>query len=119
MRRAACYRLAAGAGGSLDRGMDHHVYFWLKDEHKNAADRATFEKGLDSLFEIGLVKGGRWSTPAPVMPRPVIDQSWDYALTMQFADIETHDAYQVDPDHNRFIESCKPLWERVLVMDLA
>jgi hypothetical protein len=99
--------------------MDHHVYFWLKDDHKNKEDRARFESGLDSLFKIPLVKGGRWSTPAPVVARPVIDQSWDYALAMQFETIKDHDDYQVDPDHHVFIEACKPLWERVLVMDLA
>ena len=98
--------------------MEHHVYFWLKDEHKNPADRAMFEKGLASLFEIGLVKGGRWAVPAPVMLRPVIDQSWDYALTMQFDNVVTHDAYQIDPDHEIFIETCKHLWETVQVRDL-
>ncbi len=99
--------------------MEHHVYFWLKDENKNSGDRAAFEKGLAALFEIGLVAGGRWAVPAPVMIRPVIDQSWDYALTMQFDSIEKHDAYQIDPDHNVFIEGFKHMWETVQVRDLA
>lgn len=99
--------------------MDHHVYFWLKEEFKNPADKAVFEQGLDSLFKISLVKGGRWAVPAKVMIRPVIDQSWDYALTMQFATIEEHDAYQVDPDHNVFINSFKEWWAQVQVKDLA
>ena len=99
--------------------MDHHVYFWLKDDRKEAADRAVFEQGLASLFEIGLVKGGRWSVPAPVMLRPVIDQSWDYALTMQFATVADHDAYQADAQHQVFIDTFKTWWARVLVMDLA
>jgi hypothetical protein len=98
--------------------MEHHVYFWLKEERKNADDRAAFEQGLQKLFEIGLVAGGRWAVPAKVVERPVIDQSWDYALTMQFANIEDHDAYQVDPDHNVFIASFKEWWAKVLVMDL-
>lgn len=99
--------------------MEHHVYFWLKDEHKNDADRAAFEQGLADLFKIHLVTGGRWAIPAKVMERPVIDQSWDYALSMQFDSIENHDAYQTDPDHNRFIASFKEWWAKVLVMDLA
>jgi hypothetical protein len=99
--------------------MEHHVYFWLKEGHQNAADRAIFEQGLESLFEIQLVTGGRWAVPAKVMPRPVIDQSWDYALSMHFANVEDHDAYQVDPDHNGFIGSFKDWWAKVLVMDLA
>jgi hypothetical protein len=99
--------------------MDHHVYFWLKDEHKGATDRAEFERGLAALFEIELVKGGRWSVPAPVMPRPVIDQSWDYAITMQFDSVADQDAYQADPQHQVFIDEHKHRWARVLVMDLA
>jgi len=99
--------------------MDHHVYFWLKDECKSAADRAVFEQGLASLFDIDLIVGGRWAVPAPVMPRPVSDQSWDYALTMQFASVEAQDAYQGHPHHHVFIETFKEWWARVLVMDLA
>lgn len=99
--------------------MEHHVYFWLKEEHQNAADRAEFEKGLAALFEIGLVAGGRWAVPAKVEIRPVVDQSWDYALSMQFASLEDHDTYQVDADHHAFIDKFKPIWAKVLVMDLA
>lgn len=99
--------------------MDHHVYFWLKEEHKNDADRAAFEKGLAGLFELKGIVGGRWAVPAPVMIRPVIDQSWDYALTMQFGSVEEHDAYQEDPDHHVFIDTFKPWWEKVQVRDLA
>jgi hypothetical protein len=99
--------------------MDHHVYFWLKKEHQNDTDRAAFEKGLDSLFKIGLVKGGRWAVPAKVVVRPVIDQSWDYALAMQFDSVGNHDAYQEDPDHHVFIDSFKSWWSQVQVRDLA
>ena len=97
----------------------HHVYFWLKAEHQNDADRAAFEKGLDSLFKIGLTQGGRWAVPAKVMERPVIDQSWDYALTMQFRSVEDQDAYQMDPDHHVFIDTFKNWWAQVQVRDLA
>ena len=99
--------------------MEHHVYFWLKDDCKSAADRAVFEQGLASLFEIELTGGGRWAVPAAVMPRPVIDQSWDYALTMQFASVADHDAYQVHPQHNAFVATFTAWWAKVLVMDLA
>lgn len=99
--------------------MDHHVYFWLKDEHKNEADRVLFEQGLASLFKIDLVAGGRWSTPAKVVVRPVIDQSWDYGITMQFDTIEQHDAYQTDPTHLVFLGNFKEWWAQVQVKDLA
>lgn len=99
--------------------MDHHVYFWLKEEHRNETDRVAFEKGLSGLFDLDLVAGGRWAKPAPVMIRPVIDQTWDYAITMQFDSIEKHDAYQVDPDHMVFIDTFKSWWSQVQVRDLA
>jgi len=54
-----------------------------------------------------------------VVVRPVIDQSWDYALTMQFNTIEDHDAYQVEPDHHVFINTFKEWWAQVQVKDLA
>ena len=100
-------------------GMEHHVYFWLKEEYQNRTDRAVFEQGLARLFEIPRVAGGRWAVPAKVMPRPVIDQSWTYALSMQFASVEDQDAYQVDADHHAFINTFKEWWAKVLVMDLA
>ncbi len=99
--------------------MDHHVYFWLKEEFQNDLDRAIFEQGLSALLDIGLVVSGRWAVPAKVMIRPVIDQSWDYALTMQFKDIADHDAYQDDPDHLVFITTFKEWWDKVQVRDLA
>ena len=103
---------------SLPR-MEHHVYFWLKEENKNPADCAVFEQGLARLFEIGLVAGGRWAVPANVVLRPVIDQSWSYALSMQFATVAEHDAYHADADHHAFINTFKEWWAKVLVMDLA
>lgn len=98
--------------------MEHHVYFWLKPEHKNDTDRATFEAGLDALFKIPAVGGGIWGKPAPVMERPVIDQSWDYATSMQFKTVDDQDAYQVHPDHDKFVESFKDWWESIQVRDL-
>ena len=100
-------------------GMEHHVYFWLKDEYQNPADRAVFEQGLAALFDIALVAGGRWAVPAKVVLRPVIDQSWTYALSMCFATVEDHDVYQADADHHAFINTFKEWWAKVLVMDLA
>ena len=99
--------------------MNHHVYFWLKSERDNPADRATFEAGLDSLFEIPQVAAGRRAVPAAVEIRPVVDQSWHYALAMEFASIADHDIYQEHPDHQRFVNTFKEWWEKVVVHDLA
>jgi Stress responsive A/B Barrel Domain len=115
-------KLSKLAKQHLDRystRMDHHVYFWLKSEGISPAERAEFEQGLAALFEIPLIKSGRWTVPAKVMVRPVVDQSWDYALTMVFANAEDHDAYQIDPDHLVFVDKFKELWTQVQIKDLA
>lgn len=103
----------------MSPGMDHHVYFWLKEENQNPADRARFEEGLAALLEIDEVVGGRWAVPAKLAPRPVLDQSWDYALAVQFDSIEKHDAYQVAPAHLQFLANFKDWWKQVQVKDLA
>jgi hypothetical protein len=99
--------------------MEHHVYFWLKPEHQSPEDRARFEEGLDSLFAMEQVSGGLWSVPAAVEPRPVLDQSWTYAISIRFDSLEDHNAYQKEPAHLKFLETFKPWWEKVLVTDLA
>lgn len=72
--------------------MEHHVYFWLKEENKNAADRAAFEQGLEDLLKLPGLDRGLWGRPAAVEQRPVVDLSWDYALSMTFATIEAQNA---------------------------
>ncbi len=99
--------------------MEHHVYFWLKEEHLNESDRAAFEAGLDTLFTIPGCTGGFWGRPAPVMPRPVIDSSWHYGTSMHFPDVEAQDTYQIHPTHTAFIERFASWWEKVEVKDLA
>jgi hypothetical protein len=99
--------------------MEHHVYFWLKPEHQNTSDRATFEQALTDLFKMDLISGGRWGIPAEVAPRPVLDQSWSYAVSIQFASLEAHNAYQDAPDHKHFIATYKDWWAKVLITDIA
>jgi hypothetical protein len=98
--------------------MEHHVYFWLKDEYKNEDARASFEQGLDSLLTVPGLEKGFWGRPAAVMIRPVVDLSWDYGTSFTFASVEAHDAYQVHPEHQVFIDKHKEKWARVLVTDI-
>lgn len=98
--------------------MEHHVYFWLSEEKKGAAERATFERDLQGLLALPQAKRGRWGVPAAVAERPVLDQSWDYALSVEFADVAAHDAYQVEPAHQAFLANYKPWWSKVRVSDI-
>lgn len=99
-------------------GMEHNVYFWLKEENQNAADRADFEKGLAELLTLPGLERGLWGRPAAVEERPVVDLSWDYSLSMTFTDVAAQNSYQDDPDHLAFINTHKPKWQKVLVMDM-
>ena len=50
--------------------------------------------------------------------RPVVDQSYQVALNLQFADKKTQDAYQDHPLHVEFVEKVfKPNCQKVVVYD--
>lgn len=95
--------------------MEHHVYFWLKD----GADKTAFEEGIEALFAAPQIARKLWSVPAATPVRPVTDNSWDYALQLGFDSLADHDAYQIDPIHDEFVEKFKDTWEKVEVKDLA
>ncbi|HYE03959.1 MAG TPA: Dabb family protein [Planctomycetota bacterium] len=94
----------------------HAVYFWLKPGLA-AGEVARFVRGLRSLAAIGSVQRAYVGTPAATVERGVVDASFSYALTVFFADVAAHDAYQVDPLHARFLAECSTLWREVRVYD--
>jgi len=93
----------------------HHVFFWLKEE-LSQEDVQNFEKGVKSLLSIQHLTSGDVGKPAGTA-RPVIDSSYSYSLLLQFTDEAAHDAYQVDPIHQKFVETCAPYWSKVLIYD--
>ena len=94
----------------------HTVFFWLKPE-LTAAQRADFRRGVESLAGIKSAEKVFVGAPAATEPRPIIDRSYDVALTVIAKDVAAHDAYQVDPIHLAFVEGNKDLWTRVQVFD--
>ncbi len=98
--------------------MQHHVYFWLKEEHQNDADKAKFENGLQLCADVSSVAGGGWGKSAATPERPVTDKTWDYALYLSFDSVEKHNEYQVAPKHDEFIDGCKDMWSKVVIMDV-
>jgi stress responsive alpha/beta barrel protein len=93
----------------------HAVYFWLRDGLTPAEERR-FTEGLESLRTIDGVVSGYIGVPAPT-DRPVIDRSYSRALVLVFPDEAAHDAYQVDPVHDRFRAECGGLWKQVRIYD--
>ena len=91
----------------------HHVHFWLKDK----ADLPKLIEGLNTLAAITHIKHIHIGVPADTS-RDVIDRTYDASELMIFDSQEAHDAYQVDPIHQLFVERYAiPLCARVEVKD--
>ena len=94
----------------------HTVIFWLKNDLSDE-ERSTFFKEVDTLGTIPSVEYFHLGTPAQTPKRPVIDDSYDCALTVVLQDLAAQDQYQIDPIHQTFIETCSSFWERVVIYD--
>lgn len=96
--------------------LTHTVLFWLKPELTDA-DRAAFRAGLESLRKVATIEALYIGAPAAVPPRPIIDQSYSFCLTIVFKNVAAHDAYQIDPIHLAFVQTCQKYWNRVQIYD--
>ena len=94
----------------------HSVYFWLK-KGTSPADRAAFRAGLESLDAIKAVGQMFVGRPASTEEAGVIDNSFDFALTVLFTDQAALDAYSTDPLHEALVAKFAPMWQRVVVHD--
>ena len=95
----------------------HNVYFWL-DPALTDEQKASFEEGLRALFEIDAVAAGSFGKAAATPARPVTQNTFDYALVLDFESVEKHDAYQVHPDHVVFVRDFSPWFREVRVFDV-
>lgn len=93
----------------------HSVYFWLRPDLA-PNERAKFLAGVRSLLGISSVRHAFYGAPADT-DRPVIERSYSYGMVVVFDDVAGHDAYQVDPVHDRFRAECSPFWARVQIFD--
>lgn len=96
----------------------HSVYFWLKPE-LTEAQRAEFRGGLESLAGVRSIAQVYIGTPAAIPPRPVVDASYSFGLTVIFKDLAGHDLYQVDPIHKAFLDKFRTYWTKVQIYDAA
>lgn len=93
----------------------HHVYFWL--EHSNSVEeKAALLEGLKKLSKVPTIKQFHIGTAAPTN-REVIDTSYALSWLAIFENAADQDAYQVDPIHLEFVDTCKHLWKKVVVYD--
>jgi heme-degrading monooxygenase HmoA len=94
----------------------HHVLFWLNNPD-NMEESEKFEKAARKLQQIPSIKAFHLGRPAPVTPRPVVDDTYTFSLVIFFDDQADHDEYQEHPIHQQFIQENRHLWERVRVYD--
>ncbi len=94
----------------------HNVYFTLEDDSPEARSRlaGACKKYLSGhpgtvFFACG--------TLAEELLRPVNVRDFHVALHVIFEDRESHDRYQVDERHVRFIEEQQENWKSVRVFD--
>ena len=96
-------------------GLIHSVFLWLKED-LSPEEIQTFEKDLQGLQNISGVQSFYVGPPAGT-PRPVVDNSYDYALIIHFADKAGQATYQVDSIHQYFVDTHKANFKTVKVYD--
>jgi hypothetical protein len=97
-------------------GFNHVVIFWTDPAQTNAADELIagankYLKPIPGLKQycIGKMVGSE---------RPVVDQTYQVALSTVFADKQAQDDYQIHPLHLEFVAKyVKPLVKKVTVYD--
>jgi len=93
----------------------HHVYFWLANP-AGTADHAALLEGLEALSKAPSIQQFHIGVPASTN-RDVIETTYQFSWLAVFANREAQDAYQVDPIHLHFVDTCKHLWQKVTVFD--
>lgn len=95
--------------------MIHQVFFWLNED----VDVQDFMKEASVLGKCKTVDKFYIGKPAPTEARDVVDNSFQVACTLFFKSVEDQNAYQVDPDHLKFIERNSTKWNKVQVYDFV
>lgn len=100
-------------------GVEHTVFVWLQrpghDEDRSALIRATEELQKST----GLIRSVRYGRPVP-SDRPVVDDTFDLALFLRFADRQALADFETHPAHQKAKrEILQPLARRVLIYDTA
>ena len=94
----------------------HHVFFWLKNPNSKE-DLNKLLEGLRTLEKIETIRQLHIGVPASTEKRPVVDSSYSASELMFFDDLEGQKTYQDHPIHQKFIENCSHLWDKVIVYD--
>ena len=94
----------------------HTVLFWLKD-NLSKVEKDIFNEEVQRLEKISSVDGFYLGSPASTTKRPVVDDGYDFSLTVILKDLAAHDLYQADSIHLEFVDRCKDYWQKVIIYD--
>jgi len=96
-------------------GFVHSVYFWLKKDNPELLAEFMNE-ALPQLAKVPSIQSVSWGPPAGT-PRAVVDNSYDVAWIVNFANAEEEKKYQVDPLHVEFVEKYESIFDKVQIYD--
>lgn len=99
----------------LSKTFVHHVFFWLKNP-ESETDREAFERGVNALLKVPVIKTSHVGKPV-LSDRDVVDDSFTYSYMVMFDSSEDQEIYQTHPIHLKFVEECSHLWSKVVVYD--
>jgi hypothetical protein len=100
----------------MQKQLIHHVFFWLKNP-SSKEDLNKLLAGLQTLKNIETVRKIHIGVPAETEARDVIDASYSASEVLLFDDLAGQKTYQGHPLHQKFIQDCSHLWEKVVVYD--
>jgi hypothetical protein len=100
----------------MPRHLAHNVYFTLTDA-SDAAKAKVIQACKKYLAKHPGTLYFACGTLAKELDRPVNVRDWDVGLHLVFDSQASHDAYQVAPLHEQFIEENKANWKNVRVFD--
>ena len=94
----------------------HNLFFWLPPT-LDAKEVAEFTNFFEGLRKLPFQKNLQYGVPAASTPRPVLDQTYSYAVSMEFKSLEDLEAYGKLPEHLALVAKYKPFIAKMLVYD--
>ena len=95
----------------------HNVFFWVKKDAPASARQQLLDD-CQKYLTSPTVKHLWVGIPADTPQRDVINATFDIGMTVIFEDVADHNAYQDNPQHDKFTERNKHNFLRVEVFDV-
>jgi hypothetical protein len=108
--------VAACAPVNIRPAVNHVVLVWLKPDTSPEV-RERIIRGSEDLVTIGQIRELQVGTAIP-SERPIVDDSFSFAILMRFDSVEDMNAYLKDPRHVQFVDTqVKPHLQKLVIYD--